>query len=798
VIARVLARACLRRPGLVLVVGLAIVTAGVALASQLDLQTDLSELLPPDAPSVVALHRLADRVGGTGNVAIALESVDGKPDALRAYIPKLVDALRHRLGGELLSIKYERKNVSDFYRRYAAYYVSLADLEQWTRELAVAVAKQNPGYVALDDDDDLRRVVAEVRASRQAIEPHNDADPTTGLLMTEHGALAAVFVRPAATSLDLSGSGDMLARIQAVVDSTLPPDVRVAGYTGSIPTALTEVDAIRRDIVGTAIIVIIAVGGVVALYFRSLRALILLAGPLAIGAAVALGFAKLYIGHLNAQTAFLGSIIVGTGINYSIILLDRFRATRARTDLAAAIEQAIAETMRATAIAAISTAVAFGVLAAGEVESFHQFGLIGGVGILACWLAAFTVLPASLVLTDRPFAQPRRRPLVAVFVALGRVCERAPVAIVTITVALATAGIAIAIDARDHVVETDLRRLGTESSATSGIEKLDNRLRAMDDRSSTPAVIATASREETAAVCEALDARARTDLHDVLHRCYSINDQLPGDVARRLPVIARLRGLLAQIDASDLEPRDRDDFAELVQIVDEPQPSDRDLPAMLREYFVERDGSVGKLAYVDPNDEHIEANLYRLTDAIRAVPLRSGKVIESSGELVVFADVLRATRRDASRLTLAAAVLVLLVLAAATRRIGSIVRVGGALVAGVAVMVGTAVVLGDKLNFFNFVALPTTFGIGIDYAINIEERMRRSSGEVARALGEVGPAVLLASLTSIFGYASLVTADSRALSSFGSLAILGEVSCVVVAVVVVPAAWALAKARQTT
>jgi predicted RND superfamily exporter protein len=113
-------------------------------------------------------------------------------------------------------------------------------------------------------------------------------------------------------------------------------------------------------------------------------------------------------------------------------------------------------------------------------------------------------------------------------------------------------------------------------------------------------------------------------------------------------------------------------------------------------------------------------------------------------------------------------------------------------------MVGTAVVLGGKLNFFNFVALPTTFGIGIDYAINIEERMRRSSGEVARALGEVGPAVLLASMTSILGYASLVTADSRALSSFGALAILGEVSCVVVAVLLVPAAWALAKARQTT
>ena len=38
--------------------------------------------------------------------------------------------------------------------------------------------------------------------------------------------------------------------------------------------------------------------------------------------------------------------------------------------------------------------------------------------------------------------------------------------------------------------------------------------------------------------------------------------------------------------------------------------------------------------------------------------LPSGKVIESSGELVVFADVLRAMRRDARSLTIAAAALV--------------------------------------------------------------------------------------------------------------------------------------------
>jgi hypothetical protein len=212
----------------------------------------------------------------------------------------------------------------------------------------------------------------------------------------------------------------------------------------------------------------------------------------------------------------------------------------------------------------------------------------------------------------------------------------------------------------------------------------------------------------------------------------------------------------------------------------------------MAQLFIERDGSIGKLAYVEPHNEHIESNLYKFTDTIRDIRLPSGKEIRSSGELVVFADVLRAMRRDATYLTIAAAILVMLVLAGVTRHLGSFVRVGGALIAGVLVMFGVAVLLHQKLNFFNFVALPTTFGIGIDYAINIEERIRqRGRAALASALAESGPPVVLASLTSIIGYASLVPADSQALSSFGVLAMIGEITCVLVAIVLVPALWAL-------
>ncbi|HTR55725.1 MAG TPA: MMPL family transporter [Kofleriaceae bacterium] len=805
-LARVLTRIAVRWPKLVVACGVAVALTGIALASQLGLQTDLSELLPSGAPSVVALRALNQRVGGTGNVAIALESPGGAP-ALRAYIPTLAAALRRDLGSDLLSIRYSRKELEDFYRKFAAYYTPLPDLERWQHELATAIAKQNPAYIDLDDNprDPLKQLADEVRASKDKLDPKADAaDPETGLLMTEHGHLAVVFVRPASNSLNLGGAAGMLERIQRTVDATDPEGhgIHVAGYTGSIPVALTEVAAIRHDIVSTAIFVLLGVGAIVTLYFGGIRELVLMSGAVTIGAAVALGFAELWIGHVNAQTAFLGAIIVGTGINYGIIFLDRYRRARVSVpDVAAALEAASAQTMRATGIAALATACSFGVLAAGNVESFHQFGWIGGIGILACWVATFTVVPACIALADRDYPIPR--PLAGLRVAsagfswLATRIAYAPRAVVVATIAVAVAGGAIAVRARGDVIETNLRKLGTRSADTSGIESLDQRLRFMDDRSATPAVIATRTRDEAREVCEILNARRSSDLHEIMRRCYSIANLFPRDLERRARIIAALRADLDAVDEDDLGDQDRKDLAELRRALAQPPPADADLPRELAEFFVERDGSLGKLAYAEPISEEIESNLYTFTDAMREIRTESGHVVESSGELVVFADVLRAMRRDATVLTIAAAALVMLVLVLATRRLGAFVRVGGALVAGVATMVGAAVLLGVKLNFFNFVALPTTFGIGIDYAINIEESIRQSGrGQISAALAESGPPVLLASMTSMIGYASLIPADSRALASFGLLAIIGEMACVAVAVVLVPAAWALTRSSK--
>ena len=98
-----------------------------------------------------------------------------------------------------------------------------------------------------------------------------------------------------------------------------------------------------------------------------------------------------------------------------------------------------------------------------------------------------------------------------------------------------------------------------------------------------------------------------------------------------------------------------------------------------------------------------------------------------------------------------------------------------------------------RINFLNFIALPITFGIGIDYGVNVfsryllERRNKPPPEASLAAIASTGGAVVLCSLTTIIGYTSLLFARNGAMISFGRVAILGEVTCLFAALFVLPA-----------
>jgi predicted RND superfamily exporter protein len=166
-----------------------------------------------------------------------------------------------------------------------------------------------------------------------------------------------------------------------------------------------------------------------------------------------------------------------------------------------------------------------------------------------------------------------------------------------------------------------------------------------------------------------------------------------------------------------------------------------------------------------------------------------GPEVAVGGSAFVFSDMLEAMRRDGPRATVAALVGSFLVVLALFRasRYARVTLVCAVL--GTAGLLSAAWALGIKVNFLDFVALPITIGIGVDYAVNIAARAREVGG--ARpgrtALITTGPVVVLCSYTTIVGYASLLFSQNRGIHSFGLSAMIGELTCLTAATLLAPA-----------
>ena len=118
----------------------------------------------------------------------------------------------------------------------------------------------------------------------------------------------------------------------------------------------------------------------------------------------------------------------------------------------------------------------------------------------------------------------------------------------------------------------------------------------------------------------------------------------------------------------------------------------------------------------------------------------------------------------------------------------------GSLIVGVLWLLAISVFAGIKINFVNFIAFPITFGIGVDYAVNVMARYLRDGGRsVAAAVKGTGGAVALCSFTTIVGYSSLLVAKNVGLFLFGVLAVVGEITCLVTAIIVLPSVLLLVR-----
>jgi predicted RND superfamily exporter protein len=789
------ARFTARRPIATLCVA-ALVTAFAAWRiSKLRLETSFTELLPARDPAVVVLRELDSRMAALSSLSVVVQGPN--PDENRAFTRALaprIQALHDPLiDAVVVGVEEERA----FFAKHRWLYATSEQLADAEARLRAATAKRNPLYVELDDDepaDDLASVEREFERGPDYLAKFAD-----GAYCSQSACAVVIWLR---SSLLEGGrhAEPVVARVRAEVRALLAERGargQTAGVTGNLVTAAAERHALAADLGLVTVVTVGLVGLAVFWYFGRLRAVALMIAPTAVGTTAALAFAQLAFGQLNTATAFLGAIIVGNGINYAIVQMARYDEERAHaSSIEEAAERAVAASWRGTALAAAGAALAYGTLALTDFRGFNQFGLIGGVGMIVSWLATIVVLPAAWAIADRRKYPNRTLRHSRVFGAVARAVVHRPRAILLAATALTiAAGVVLVPYARDPF-EYDFNRLRNQSARYGEPERLAGTLSTIFGRALSPSFVLADRPEQAPEIARALRDGDRT-LH-VLGEVRTIDDFLPVEQTEKLATLARIRALID----SNLDRASEDDRARLERL----RPPDdlraigpRDLPASVRRYYTERDGTIGRVvAYFPRSDISVWDGRVqmKLASLVRQIRLADGSSVRSSGPAVVFAGMLDAIRHDGPRLT-AIAVASVAIMIAVFAGIGA-VPIVASLVVGVVWMLGALALAGVRLNFLNFVALPITFGIAVDYAANVYLRYRADGrGSIVHAVETTGSAVALCSLTTIIGYGSLLAADTQALRSFGIAAVLGELACLATALLILPAGIALFERRRT-
>ena len=687
-------------------------------ARRLQLRSDFTELLPQDDPELKQLQNIGARVGAPSNLIVAVSGPD--PLANERFADALAKNLEALVGTDLRTIDYRPDAARPFFDHNRALYADLIDLRRIDDDLKkLIVSKKNPAFSPFADpdlgeaEDDPAR---DLRLLKRQLDRRASGDRfPNGYYESRDRTLLAIV-----TWTSSSGTGDQSGfrirdDVQRVIDATGPArfgNVTVQ-ITGDVASAIEEHDALKSDIEWVSLVCTVLVLLVIVLYYRSVFSIAYIFFPTLLGVALAFGIAAFTIGYLNTNTAFLGSIILGNGINFGIILLARYREERiVHSD--ATVEQALVVAVGATAQptlgAALAAGVAYASLALTGFRGFRQFGEVGGVGMLICWLATYSYCPALIcfwerVLPRRPSG--RARSAGALTRGAEWVLHRRRILMAVAAAMSLLALLSVAPVVRSPF-EYDFSKLRNQRSRKHGAGDLYVRVGTIFPQDLAPIAVAllpdAADAHAYRSTLLAKDcAESLTHAHDpraadpqalatecarrvamgeptggFLSAVSTAYEYLPKDQEAKLAVVASIRKSLADSTMGLVSPDERRELDSWAPPADLRRLTIGDLPEPVARRFREVDGTVGRIALIFPVrvwanwDGH---NLIRLSRVIKNVILPSGAVINAAGHSSLFAAMLSSISRDGPIATGAAFIGVVLMVVLLFRRLSSIALV---------------------------------------------------------------------------------------------------------------------------
>ncbi|HET9036910.1 MAG TPA: MMPL family transporter, partial [Myxococcaceae bacterium] len=381
-----------------------------------------------------------------------------------------------------------------------------------------------------------------------------------------------------------------------------------------------------------------------------------------------------------------------------------------------------------------------------------------------------------------PFGEPFARMVVA-----------APRTITVVGTVLALVGAVLTVFyVRSDPMEYDTNKIQSDRSAVAEVHRLFHVASELTGFIGVDGMAVMTDRlDQVAPLKAALDARRDAAPADAkpFKAVHTLQDFVPKDQEEKITILMQLRRRIVKAHRMGLV-KDWEKIEPYVPPEDLRPFGIDELPDAIARPYTEKDGTRGRIVYISPADGSDTADahyLLRWADGYRSTVLPDGTEIRGSGRAVIYADMWAAILKDVPRAVAASLIATLAIVLLSFRGRGARLQVILSLMVGVFWTVGILALWKFKLNFLNFIALPVTFGIGVDYAVNIVQRELELRDPV-EVLRRTGGAVVLCSLTTLLGYLALTRSLNYGVRSLGITAVIGEAACLVAAAMWLPAA----------
>ena len=666
---------------------------------------------------------------------------------------------------------------------------------------------------------------------------------TAQYLLAKEGRLGFIQLRFAASDKEsfIGNTEGVEALRRLVVQARSRHPEMSIGLTG-LP--IIEHDEMTSSESSMTIATVLSIAGVVIvvlLGFGGLRHSILPMAALLLGMIWSLGYTVLTVGHLNILSSAFGAILTGLGINYGIYIVARYLQLREANKL---VEESLLETAGTITpgivVGMIATAVSFFMAGFTEFVGVAELGIVAGGGVVLCCLAAITVLPAIIYLSDKNCSRVLPQPLefhrclmpicnhprsvllwgtagtVVLALGIGRVwydhnllhmqadgLESVILEQKILTEGDQSASFAISIvdnaqtlferkkqflqlPSVKHVIEID-SILALDESASPGslegkrqaIERINRRLTNLPQQVPQIPLASMAELNQMFAGVQAMPSNGPQGFKARMQQIGALLQQLPP---------AECYARLAEFQQSMAH----DILARLYALrsVSNPEPPQlSDLPESLVARFVSPSGKHLMKIYSKGDIWDMSA-MEQFVREVRSIDKNA------TGNPIQIYEASLQMKRSYEQATWLALCTILPIMFLNLGNLRDTLLAVLPLGLCMLQMFGIMGLLDIPLNAANMISLPLMLGMGVDNGINIIYDYRRQHGKY-RMSPSTAVAVILNTLTTMVGFAVLMIADHRGLQSLGRVLTIGMSCCLVSSLIILPAflVW-IARNRQ--